>query len=424
MAGQEVQEAAITGRMHWLWPDRANLRRANRYVIPALVLLYPVFGSFNSILAFVLMGFGLLVLVFHRPGAGFTAEARLVALALAAFFAAEALSGLINWRGWPSLREIAENVTFLGFLPFLALVVRGRHSLMAALASFAPIAAMLALAVGAWQVWTIGIRAQGVAGNAAIFGVTVAVVYAFTLVSIMRRNSFLPMFTNYLGAICAAGAILLSSSRTLWPIIVLFPLIFVLLPSFGVVRRPSHRSLLAIVLVLILAAAVVLTAGRDRIGEAIRDIAAAENGQMMTPLGKRIVVWKTAIAAIPEHPLIGFGPDSPARVMEERTARFGGETIFFSHFHNFVLTEMIRAGLLGTLAVLAVLLLPLLALRHLGNDETSGLAGRALACTLIAFGLSGSTNILFDHDIMDSLFTVSIATLVYLAVPGKRETRT
>ena len=85
---------------------------------------------------------------------------------------------------------------------------------------------------------------------------------------------------------------------------------------------------------------------------------------------------------------------------------------------------MIRAGLLGTLAVLAVLLLPLLALRHLGNDETSGLAGRALACTLIAFGLSGSTNILFDHDIMDSLFTVSIATLVYLAVPGKRETRT
>ena len=137
MAGQEVQEAAITGRMHWLWPDRANLRRANRYVIPALVLLYPVFGSFNSILAFVLMGFGLLVLLFHQPGTGFTAEARLVALALAAFFAAEALSGLINWRGWPSLREIAENVTFLGFLPFLALVVRGRHSLMAALASFA-----------------------------------------------------------------------------------------------------------------------------------------------------------------------------------------------------------------------------------------------------------------------------------------------
>ncbi|MCB1458105.1 MAG: O-antigen ligase family protein [Nitratireductor sp.] len=412
----------MAGRMaRWIWPDRAGLRRANRYVIPALILLYPVLGSFNSLAAFMLMGLGILLALSGRAPARFPVEARLVAGALAAFFLAEALSGAVNWRGWPSLREILENATFLGFAPFFLLIVRGRHSLMASIASFAPIAAILALAIGAAQVWTTGIRAQGLAGNPAIFGTAVAVVYAFTLVSVMRRNSFLPTFTNYLGVACAALALLLSSTRALWPVIILFPLVFMAVPAGGVVRSPKRGSVLAIIAALVLATIVVAGVGRDRIGEAISDIAAAGNGEMMTPVGKRLVVWRTAIDAIPEHPLIGFGPDSPALVMAERTARFGGQTIFFSHFHNFVLTEMIRAGALGTICLLAVLLLPLSALRHLNADETAGLAGRALICTLMAFGLGGSTNILFDHDIMDSLFTVAIATLIHLAVPGRRE---
>ncbi|MEZ5872347.1 MAG: O-antigen ligase family protein [Nitratireductor sp.] len=418
---------SIAGRnAHWLWPDRANLRRANRYVLPALLLGYPVLGSINSLAAVILMLTGLLILVFLRPKQEFSREAILVAGAMAAFFCAEALSAIVNWRGISSLREILENLTFLGFLPFVALITRGRHSLLAALASFAPIAAMPGFALAGWQVWAMDIRAQGMAGNAAIFAVSMSVVYAFTLVSVMRRNSFLPRFTNFLGAACAAGAIILSGTRSLWPVIIVFPLIFAMLPG-GTMLRGARQGLTAGIAVAVVSVAILLAGpGKQRIEEIFTDISAAGNDQMMTSLGKRIVVWKTAIATIPERPILGFGPDSPQIIMAERSAAHGGTVVAFSHFHNFILTEMVRAGLTGTLCIFAILLAPLIALRHAGKDETAALAGRALTSALVAFVMSGSTNILFDHDIMDSLFVVVIATLVVLAVPreaiGRRVT--
>jgi O-antigen ligase len=78
------------------------------------------------------------------------------------------------------------------------------------------------------------------------------------------------------------------------------------------------------------------------------------------------------------------------------------------------LTYAVRDGILGVLVVLAMILAPLvLAARH-ERDETGTYGLAFLAGAETAFLLSGAIGIMFGHDIMDSLFMISMIVGAYL----------
>lgn len=336
-------------------------------------------------------------------------------VAFVAFFAAEALAGIVNWHGLPTLREIGENFTFLGLLPcymLLARSPRGPSGLLDVMLKAAPWCAFVALAVALVQAFFVPMRPQGGAGNAAVFAVTVAILLAFTLANAMRRQRDAHLPVAVAGVLAASATLILSDTRSLWPCLAVFPLL-----TWLATRKTGLAALRPLLLAV---AAIVLTglvfAGtiRDRLGEAAADIEASASGHYQTPLGKRLVVWQVALDAIAERPVLGHGPNSPRDLMSARTAAIAGVPVIYNHFHDFLLNEMVRAGIAGTLAMLAMLAVPLAFAGRRRAGETAALGLGLLLCFQAAFVMSGLAGIMLDHDIMDTQFVAMTALCLYL----------
>jgi O-antigen ligase len=217
------------------------------------------------------------------------------------------------------------------------------------------------------------------------------------------------------GMAAAAGAIFLAGSRAIWPCVIAIPALFVLTGE-----RLSARAMALTGAALLAAVMVAAGPASTRIKAAYNDIAAARSGDYATPLGKRLVIWHVGVQAAREKPLLGHGPDAPFRLMAERTAAISGVTVRYSHFHNFLLTEWVRAGIIGVAALIAMFVTPIVAVWKARKDDPIAFTGfRLLAGCQIAFLASGSFNILFGHDIIDALFVAVNAFCLYLAFGGK-----
>ena len=294
-----------------------------------------------------------------------------------------------------------------------------RERLLGGLLMATPWCAFAALTFAAFQQFILGYRPQGGDGNAGVFAVTSAIVLAFALANVLDAKR--PRNTVFAlgGLFAAAATLILSETRALWPCLAIFPVVLWLTTQRHGESGPRRRIAALATLVIVAAALLFAATIYKRTEQAGADIAAAEMGKNATSLGKRLVIWKVAIGAIAERPLLGHGIDSPRRIMDARTAKVGGTTIAYSHFHNFVLDEMVRAGLVGTIALIAMLAVPFFAAASHVRDRTASIGFGLLICVQTAFLLSGSVNIMLHHDIMDAQFLANTVLCLYF-VFGRR----
>lgn len=391
----------------------AGLSSTNRPWIAAMLLAPPVIGSGAAALYWLASGFGILSLAANARILAIPRAVLAAGLAFAAYFLAEALAGLANWRGASTFGAISANLAFLGLVPLWQVIRAERSSLIAYMRKSAPVFALGAAAFALLQHHGLGYRPQGGAGNPGVFAATSAVVFVFALDAFasewLGKSGFRSRTIALAGAGAAALAVLLSGSRALWPVLILAPALFYVT---GV--RISRKALFAGALALLVATAFAVATIAERVELARGDIGKAQGGDLKSPIGKRLAIWRVAIGAIAEKPLLGHGPDSPHRLMDERTVRETGIYVRYSHFHNFLLNETVRAGLFGTLAMLAMFAVPLVhAFKAQGRDEIAADGFRLLAGCQIAFAASGAFNILFGHDILDALFVAATAVCLY-----------
>ncbi len=388
-------------------------------VAVAAILLAPVLGSVSSavICAVAILG-GIVILVRGRLPA-LPRPVNLAAAAFAAFFGVELLSGIVHWNGWVTLGEIGENIAFLGLIPCYMLIRVPRDKLLDGLLRAAPWCAFAMLALAAYQYFGLSFRAQGGAGNAGVFAVTAAIVLAFTLLNAFTERRPIWLAIALAGVLAAAATLLLSGTRALWPCLLLFPFIiwFATREQGRTARHALAFGFAAILLAGIALAGTIGDAWRD----AVSDVHAAQTGEYETRLGKRFVIWEAGLEAATERPVLGYGLDAPRRVMKERTPGIAGTVIAFSHFHNVVLNEMVRAGLVGTLALASMLLVPLIVVARAPKDRTATLGFCLLICFQAAYALSGTVNIMLDHDIMDTQFLANTVLCLYLVFARDRD---
>ena len=390
-------------------------------VIIASILLAPLFGSVSSALIFAFAIFGGIVILVQGRLPALPRPVMLSAAAFAAFFAAEFLSGAVHWFGWVTFGEIGENIAFLGLIPCYMLISPSREKLFDALRLAAPWCAFAVFALAAYQRYGIDLRPQGGAGNAGVFAVTVAIVLSFTLVNLFTERRPRWIIIAVAGVLAAAAALVLTGTRAQWPCLLLFPLIlwYAAGRSGGVSWRAALLGLGAVAIVAVALSGTLAQAWRG----AERDIAAAQHGNYQTRLGKRFVIWQVGGEAAVERPILGHGLDAPHRIMAERTSSIAGKEIAFSHFHNVVLNEMVRAGIAGTIALAAMLGVPLFLAARAHKDRVGTLGFGLLICFQSAFVFAGAVNIMLDHDIMDSQFLANTVLCLYL-VFGKGDERT
>ncbi|HEV7253801.1 MAG TPA: O-antigen ligase family protein [Mesorhizobium sp.] len=398
----------------------------NRSSTAVLIGWGAVLGSVMSVILYGAVIWSLALLVLRRIAWPRRPEPRWIALAFAFYFLAHVLSALVNPWTVDSLQEVAENLPFLGFLPVyarLAALPRDRLAawletgvLTGAVASFAAaLIDFLLLDTG---------RAEGLAGNAGPFAVIAASLYGLSLLVALRH----PGGRRWMAAaasLCAAAALLLSGMRSLWPILLLAPLLLASLhpPSW---RRFGFGFVLGAGALAAVAGAIEVNFGmvQSRLELALADIRAVqESGNYDNSLGYRLRMWDAGLELSAEKPVLGHGPgDFPDR-LAERTARDGLPPIRFSHLHNFVLEAVAKMGVVGLAALLLIVALPVWLGKRRRGDAEAAFGYAAFLLVQAAFILSGMVGIMLGHDVLDAYFIYATAAMSALMFPEASEPR-
>jgi O-antigen ligase len=393
--------------------------RMNRVFVAPAVAWAPIIGSGASFLV-AISGLWAIIRIAHGDFPLIRRkEVVRIALAFAALFAVEAFCGLLTYNGRPTVGEIVDKLPFLLFLPIYSrLRLSKPEDIRRAVETAALASAFAALAIAICQVVDLGIRAEGAAGNSGPFAIGVLIAYAVNLLAAMRLKRWKKLFFS-LAATAAAASVLLSGMRSLWPALILVPIIV----AFVYKKHAGTKSI-----VWVLAAGTVIVAAfgfavsgfiGERISIGMKDIAAIESDNYSGSLGERLIVWKLGAELFEKAPIFGQGPGHAAELLGEGTKAITGRNFHFSHYHNVFLNFAVRDGILGVLAILGLIFVPPLAsMRHARTEI--GAYGLAFLLSIEAcYLLSGLFGIMFGHDIFDAVFIISMVVAVFLIFESK-----
>lgn len=354
-------------------------------------------GSIITILLAVSMVWAVISLVLKRFPFRFQRSDLYIAGPALLYSAAILFSAAVNYEPATAGRLLSRVAVLMPFVFFPLVLSRLRVGSAAALIDAfivgAAFCGILSLPVAAVQAEFFDMRATGGIGNALPFSMVCAMLASVSLLNTVSPRSRRQAL-GWVGFVAGILCVLLSQSRGVLPIpAIALVMLFVLFPQK--LRRFYNWK-----------GALLLAAGFVTImtmGLKNSDRLVAMFGYFTNDTGvdasytARISLWKYARGLIFENPWIGYG-------VQNRGTLISSLGYDFTHFHNGFITATVDAGVIGLIATLLLLTAPLLSV--LRNPTTVARRKRLFMSLLILFGYSiaASTNILFFHDIYDSLF--------------------
>lgn len=214
------------------------------------------------------------------------------------------------------------------------------------------------------------------------------------------------------GVAAAALALLLANTRGAW-LAAVVPLWLWLASSRALASK--HR-LLAGMLIVALVAGLAAAPGspvRDRLELGLAQYEQYEPGNVTAgdSIGERLEMWRASLVMAAAHPLIGVGPGRFNQALRALVAQGEAAPAIAGqgHPHNEYLAALATGGVVGLLALLAVLLGPLV---HFVSLARRAGPGRSVtgACALAGALVCGAT-VIFCFT--DPLFYIHFSTLYY-----------
>ena len=337
------------------------------------------------------------------------------ALAFASYIAAEALASLAN-SGPGNLKELIEDLPFLGILPLYAVVFADREKLLANVEKGAAAAAIARLWIVDDTPFRRKRRTELFGGNAGVLAVLSSVLLAFNCVA-ARRNSGQMSWVFIIAAVASIGLILSTGTRGMFPGIVLIPAVVLLALGGKGLHRPTARAAAFVFIALLGVGTMAYKALEIRAAVTGGEITAIKADRYDTPIGLRLLLWRVGLDMFLESPLTGAGPGNAQLLMPARTKALSGTPVSSSHFHNAVINEMARAGLVGLAALISMFAVPFAVCYRAAKDGIAK-CGLAVLCGIqSAYILSGLTGIMLGHDILDAVYLCAVVLALYLVFP-------
>lgn len=400
----------------------SSLFARNNFISVILMSALPaIAGSVTSILAASFVVWAVLTrFVMRWPLGLHRGEARLLAPFLV-FPLVMAATALMGQGPNPAPFEFLWLAPYAG-LPLLALRLArspeidypSTYALGAALGS------MIALALAFVQFSLFDVRPEGGAGNALIFALLALLLGALAAVNLHHKSHALRLLAA-VGLATGVLASVISTSRTMW-ITMVAVLPFVM---FQVRRRmrlniPRVTLMLAAALLhLILLVQVPNILSRS--DALFHEYEALSNADTNGSLGLRLQMWGAGWAALQDAPWVGHGfQNRMASLTSHLTAENVSMFSSFTHPHNAYLSAGLDGGVLGLCAFLLLLVWPVVIAHQtwrLTGDSRLFMMG---ATVTLGFALSGLTNLLYNHDIIDAFFIFHSALIAGDAIARRR----
>lgn len=136
---------------------------------------------------------------------------------------------------------------------------------------------------------------------------------------------------------------------------------------------------------------------------------------------QRMQLYSRALCLIKEQPIFGYGYGKRDGILAQGNlssvtqgeVTCPQEHLLSTHFHNGFFTATIDAGIFGLTTAILLLLSPMIFVLQAPKDEKHKLRLAFASMFVGTYGIMGMFNILFGHDIIDSLF---ITGLIFLAL--------
>ena len=191
-------------------------------------------------------------------------------------------------------------------------------------------------------------------------------------------------------------------------------ILFVFTLLFIYQRGRSHRKAAAALLVVF---CVVSAAGahllQGRLNAALTELEKVESGENTGSIGLRFEFWNAAIAMSKLEPLLGLGDRHKKqfqKLPEQGKVNKAAANYAPYHYHNQYLDTLVKHGILGLSALLAILLIPaFLAFKYYRNNRF--VFGSVLGITFL-YAIAGLTDVPFNHPVTISMFASSMIALL------------
>lgn len=367
-------------------------------------------GSLVSVLYFGAGLWAVVSIAFGRYPLSLPKRARLFVCAGLGYALALLVSSIANDGAAGILPGLAAGMAFY-FVPLLIsrFVSSTPQRALDTMCAYAPVGAVLCLIPALLQAFVLQRAVEGGTGNGSVFGFVSAILAAISLANAGSSISKLRVLA-YAGFISGAGALLLSQSRALYPVIIFVPLLFLFF-SAQVSRLVVKRALGAIVLATALAGFLFWSQLSSDVFTSADELAQIGGEPFSSSLGMRIELWKAALTAFGDAPWLGYGQLHKMTAVIAQVPDFMSY-VKFTHAHNVWIDSLLAGGLPAAALVSLVLASPLCAL---ANDKGQRIDTRVrylvVAISLIAV-LNSLLNTLFTHDILVVVFLIPIIVVL------------
>lgn len=347
----------------------------------------------------------------------------LLALLMAVHVAANVIAFFCNpWTG-DDLVHLLALATFLLFpFSYSLWTVSRKEEIAEAAVRGGVVASFGALALALVQQFVMALRPEGGAGNALVFAHVACISGLVCLAGalLLGRGR---MWLLLLAFSAALAAVLLSGARAVSVVMIAAGLLLLLLErrKFLLIFKKGFLTAALILLVIGATASGVVF---ERIGLIGADLSAlALQGDHNTSIGQRIALYEIGLKLVGEAPLIGHGVQRTFALTSQYLGADYGVDRGFTHFHNGFLNSFVEGGVFAGLSVVAIFAAILvIAVRGLKNERAPAtrFGATLLVIVFATYAGAGSLNLIFGHDIMDSVFMVVLITGLYLAAGTSR----
>ena len=402
----------------WVRPSFQNFNWVNLTFYSTTLCLAAFLGSFAS--AFVVGGaaYASLHLLTGRLPWALPEPVKHVFFAFCGFFAADLIAALVH----PSriaFNEVLENLPFLGFAGIYSITFVDRRKLLHGVESVAAASSIFGALI-ILVMFSTQYRTELAAGNSNVLALLGGVLYVLNVGAAFRRRGYYRLI-YVAAAVCATYLLMTTGTRAIWPVSVVIPLL-------GLLYLCSVRQFIfglpLIVVVLGISIGVFSMYSKsfnERIEYAQIDIHNILIGDLSGSIGQRLEIYRAGYELFLEKPLLGYGPANERQEIAQKIKEIDGVGFAFSHAHNAALNAMLRSGILGLLALGAIVMVPFIVAFRAKRDETGQAGFFVLSGILLVYLCSGSVGLMLGHDIHDSVFISGLSYSLYL-VFGRSKT--